>query len=114
LLVKRDDQPVRLGVVVILRHVGDVAALHGAGRDGMRVPLLYMLLPMVDEAGQVRMLCSVLGPALASSARAKAKDVPRKRLPAHGLVIASIAMLAQDPGVGVDQIAHPLAVSRSV
>ena len=58
------------------------------------------------------MLCSVLGPALASLARTKTKDVPSGPAPAHRLVMASIAMIAQDPGVGVDQIARRLAVSR--
>jgi len=67
-----------------------------------------------DETKQAEltMLCSVLGPALASLARAKAKDVPSERLPVHRLVMASVAMIAQDPGVGVDQIARRLAVSR--
>jgi AraC-like DNA-binding protein len=64
------------------------------------------------KQAQVTMLCSVLGPALASLARAKTKDVPSERLPVHRLVMATIAMIAQDPGVGVDQIARRLAVSR--
>jgi AraC-like DNA-binding protein len=67
-----------------------------------------------DETKQAEMtmLCSVLGPALASLARAKTKDVASERLPVHRLVMASVAMIAQDPGVGVDQIARRLAVSR--
>lgn len=70
--------------------------------------------PNFDETKQAEltMLCSVLGPALASLARAKTKDVPSERLPVRRLVMASVAMIAQDPGVGVDQIARRLAVSR--
>ena len=64
------------------------------------------------KQAQVTMLCSVLGPALASLARAKTEDAPRGRLPGHRLVMASLAMIAQDPGVHIDQIARRLAVSR--
>jgi len=68
----------------------------------------------LDETKQAElaMLCSVLGPALASLARTKANDLASGPVPAHRLVMASIAMIAQDPGVGVDQIARRLAVSR--
>jgi len=64
-----------------------------------------------DEAKQAKaaILCSVLGAALGSLARARSAKTDR--LPMHRHVMAAVAMLAQDPGVGVDQIAQQLAVS---
>jgi transcriptional regulator GlxA family with amidase domain len=64
-----------------------------------------------DEAKQARaaILCSVLGAALGSLARARSAKTDR--LPMHRHVMATVAMLAQDPGVGVNQIARQLAVS---
>jgi AraC-like DNA-binding protein len=64
-----------------------------------------------DEAKQAKaaILCSVLGAALGSLSRPRRGKA--ERLPLHRLVMAAVAMLAQDPGVGVDQIAQQLAVS---
>jgi AraC-like DNA-binding protein len=65
----------------------------------------------LDEAKQARavMLCSVLGVSLGSLSRASSAG--SDRLPVHRLVMAAVAMLAQDPGVGVSHIAQQLAVS---
>jgi AraC-like DNA-binding protein len=64
-----------------------------------------------DEAKQAKaaILCAVLGAALGSLVRAR--GARRDRLPVHRLVMATVAMLAQDPGAGVSQIAQQLAVS---
>ena len=64
-----------------------------------------------DEAKQAKaaILCSVLGAALGSLARAR--NAKTDRLPMHRHVMAAVAMLAQDPGVGVSQIAQRLSVS---
>ena len=64
-----------------------------------------------DEAKQAKtaILCSVLGAALGSLARAR--NATTDRLPMHRHVMSAVAMLAQDPGVGVSQIAQRLAVS---
>ena len=64
-----------------------------------------------DETKQAKtaILCSVLGAALGSLARAR--NAATGRLPMHRHVMTAVAMLAQDPGVGVSQIAQRLAVS---
>lgn len=67
-----------------------------------------------DQAKQAEaaILCSLLGTILSSLAAMRRAGTARKnRLPVHRLVMASVAMLAQDPGIGTDQIARQLAVS---
>jgi AraC-like DNA-binding protein len=66
-----------------------------------------------DEAKQAHaaILCSMLGTALGSLARAaKVRTATRARFPAHHLVMATVAMLVRDPGIGLDQIAGQLGV----
>ena len=64
-----------------------------------------------DDAKQAKaaILCSVLSAALGSLARAG--SIRTDRLPIHRLVMATVSMLAQDPGVHVSEIAEQLAVS---
>jgi AraC-like DNA-binding protein len=64
-----------------------------------------------DEETQAKaaILCSALGAALRSLARAT--NAGTARLPVHRHVMAAVAMLAQDPGVDVSDIAQQLAVS---
>jgi RNA polymerase sigma-70 factor, ECF subfamily len=65
------------------------------------------------KQAQLAILCSVLGTALASlTGTHKRGNAGADHLPAHRLVMAAVAMLAQDPGVGVTHIARQLAISR--
>jgi AraC-like DNA-binding protein len=63
-----------------------------------------------DETKQAKaaILCSVLGAALGSLTRAR--NARTRRWPLHRTVMAAVAMLAQDPGVDVRQIARQLGV----
>ncbi len=63
------------------------------------------------KQAQAAILCSLLGAALGSlPGTREVGTVTTNRLPAHRLVMASVAMLAQDPGVRAEQIARRLAV----
>ena len=64
-----------------------------------------------DDAKQAKaaILCSVLSAALGSLDRAG--SITTDRLSIHRLVMATVSMLAQDPGVHVSEIAEQLAVS---
>jgi AraC-like DNA-binding protein len=64
------------------------------------------------KQAQAAILCSLLGTALGSLPGAREVETGgTDRLPVHRLVMASVAMLAQDPGVRADQIARQLAVN---
>jgi AraC-like DNA-binding protein len=65
-----------------------------------------------DEAKQAQaaLLCSLLGTALGALRRTQLAGAVADRLPMHRLVMAAVAMLSQDPGVGLGEIAEKLGV----